>query len=69
MKTLQDGRTELGFGSAGKELVQFDQESVVGVLGLYDLHGAFVPRAASTGLQINSHFSLFLTDNEEEQNM
>jgi len=60
MKTLQDCGTELGVRSAIKELVQLNQEPVVGVLRLDLLHGAFVPRAASTCFQIDTHFLLSL---------
>ena len=55
VKTLQDSRAELGVGSAGQELVKLDQESVVRVLGLNNLHGALVPRAATACLQIDTH--------------
>ena len=50
VKTLQDSRTELGVGSASQKLVKLDQESVVRILGLYNLHRALVPRAATAGL-------------------
>ena len=50
VKALQDSRTELGVGSAGQELVQLDQESVVRILGLHNLHGTLVPRAAAACL-------------------
>jgi hypothetical protein len=56
VKALQDSCTELGLGSARQELVELDQETVVRILGLDNLHGALVPRAASTSFQIDTHF-------------
>jgi len=57
VKALQDGRTELGVGSARQKLVKLDQEPVVRILGLHNLHGALMPRAATASLQINTHLT------------
>jgi len=55
VQTLQDSRAKVGLSSSGQELVQLDQESVVRILGLYNLHRGLVPRAATAGLQVNTH--------------
>jgi hypothetical protein len=56
VKTLQYCGAKLGISSSGQKLVQLDQKTVVRVLGLDNLHGALMPRAASSGFQINTHF-------------
>lgn len=55
VQPLEHRLTELGVCPTSQELVQLDQQSVVRVLGLDDLHGALVPHTASTSFQINTH--------------
>jgi len=55
VKTFEHSLAEGRIRTTGKELVQFDQKSVVGVGRLNDLGRALVASAASSCFQINSH--------------
>lgn len=55
VKTLHNGSTKVGIRTTGKELVQLDEKTSVGVCGLDDLGGGLVSGTATTCFQINSH--------------
>jgi len=56
VKTLDDGSAEAGVGTTCEELVELDEETVVGVGGFDDLGRDFMSGTASSCFQINSHF-------------
>lgn len=58
VQTFGHGGAEFGVGSAGEEFVEFDEETIVGVLGFDDLHGGLVAAAAASGFEIDTHDEL-----------
>ena len=65
VKALQDGSAESRLCSAGQELIQLNQQAIVRVLGLYNLHGRLVSNKATSCFQIDTH-SVLLNENKEE---
>lgn len=60
VKTLGNGRAECGVSTAGKEFVQFDKKTVVGILGLDNLIRGLVTATTASGFKINSHGDKFI---------